>query len=96
MTHEKRLAELCSSAEGRQNYMEWLTSPITQAMQGAIRERGRPQRPSLVGVESAHLTLGEAIGYNGAADLFENPGRIEEQVGKPMEASYGAVALSDG
>jgi len=86
----KRLADMVSTAEGVKNYMTWFEDPITQAMLAAIRELGRPRRPGMGGVETAHLLLGETLGYNGAADFMENPGSSTSKVGGDIVASYGA------
>jgi hypothetical protein len=88
----KKLRELNASAEGRAQYLAWLGDPVTQLLIGAIRQMGRPLEPGVVSAESVFMALGKSLGFNGAADLMENPGAHDVQVGEPLVASYGAEA----
>ena|GEM_PF-4037306 len=93
--YQKKLAELCSSAEGRQTYISWLDNPVTQTFLGAIREAGRPKKPAVITTESVYLALGESLGLNAAADMAENPVTQQGQAEVRLEASYGATPLPE-
>jgi hypothetical protein len=93
MKESTKLAELSSSAESQTMYLDWLSSPITQTLLGAIREKGRPARPQVMATEaSVSFDLGVSVGYNEAADLFETAARttpIFKQ--QELRADYGAT-----
>ncbi len=88
--HAEKLSELLRSATGQENYLAWLQSPVTQLFLGALREYGRPRRPDIVVTEAAYLALGESLGWNGAADLIENPAGIAPRASVQPDPSYGA------
>ena len=88
--YQEKLTELTASSEGQAMYLKWLADPVTQIFLGSFREKGRPRRPDLIQTEAAFLSIGEALGWNGAADLIENPRQQFAGVGIAPEPSYGA------
>ena len=91
--YREKLADMLGSSSGQEMYLQWLSDPVTQVYIGAIRERGRPARPDIIQTEAAFLSLGESLGWNGAADLMENPVGQVSQAGTRHEPSYGATRI---
>jgi hypothetical protein len=88
------IAEMLQSASGQEQYQRWREDPVTMRFLAEIRRQGRPRRPALGGgMEDAYMVLGESLGWNGAADLMENPLAFSPKVAPTPEPSYGAGGL---
>jgi len=88
------IAEMLQSASGQEQYQRWREDPVTMRFLAEIRRRGRPRRPALGGgMEDAYMVLGESLGWNGAADLMENPLAMTPRATAAPEPSYGAGSL---
>jgi hypothetical protein len=87
---------LFSTAEGQKEFIDWVKSPVTQALVAAAREIYHPSPPN--DSYSAEYMLGLSVGSNLIVDFFVTPQAVAGAVDRSRrmpEPLYGSTAIRE-